>query len=340
MERIRQRRNICKEEKHVRSRLRKWRSRARAGGATPAKASDGQSAIQIVVTPGSGAGLAMLTARRLAALLRRRGREARLRTFAKLPALQRWAETCEVDFSHLVCVGGDASMSAAAHAAIRLDVPFVAVPQGFGNVFAHTFHYPARPEAVASLLEHGQVRRVDVGLAQNGPATEIFLSHRSYGLLEQIQHIAERGRRQPRNRMLRYLWYYGVAYQFLFRRRLMAFRVEVDGNTVADDAVLVTVANVETYRGFLPLTPSASPIDGQFDVAVVPCVPKAALFLGLLRLLLRVPSRWRHLTVYRGRRVVVTTPRRREVLTVRRRALPLLLPAGRVEELRARSVES
>jgi hypothetical protein len=90
----------------------------------------------------------------------------------------------------------------------------------------------------------------------------------------------------------------------------------------------------------LPLTPSASPIDGQFDVAVVPRVPKATLFLGLLRLLLRLPGRWRRLTVYRGRLVVVTTPRRREELTVRRRALPLLVPAGIVETLRARSVDS
>ena len=129
----------------------------------------------IVVTPGSGAGLALLTARRLTTLLRRRGRESNLRTFGNLAALRRWAETCKPDFTHLICVGGDATISAAAHAAIRLDLPFVAVPQGFGNVFAHTFHYPDRPEAVVSLLEHGHVRRVDVGLARNGPATEMFL---------------------------------------------------------------------------------------------------------------------------------------------------------------------
>jgi diacylglycerol kinase (ATP) len=325
---------------HLRPRLRKFMSRSRARPATPAETPRGRSAIQIVVTPGSGAGRALRTARRLATLLGRRGRESSLRTFANLAALRRWAETCKPDFSHLVCVGGDATMSAAAHAAIRLDLPFVAVPQGFGNVFARTFHYPNRPEAVAGLLEHGHVRRVDVGLARNGPATEAFLSHRSYGLLEQIQNAAERGRQQPRSRVLRYLWYYGVAYQFLFRRRLAAFDVEVDGNVVADDAVLVTVANVETYRGFLPLTPSASPIDGQFDVAVVPRVPKATLFFGLLRLLLRLPGGWRRLTVYRGRRVVVTTPRRREELTVRRRALPLLIPPGIVEQLRARSVDS
>lgn len=320
----------------MRSPRRKLISRSRPGPATPAETRRGRS-IQIVVTPGSGGGLALLTARRVASLLRRRGRESRLRTFGNLATLRRWAETCEPDFSHLVCVGGDATMSAAAHAAIRLDIPFLAVPQGFGNVFARTFHYPGRPEAVAWLLEHGHVRRVDVGLARNGLAAEIFLSHRSYGLLEQIQHAAERGRRQPRNRVLRYLWYYGVAYQFLFRKRLAVFEVEVDGKVVADDAVLVTVANVETYRGFLPLTPSASPIDGQFDIAVVPRVSKAALFLGLLRLLLRL-GRWRRLAIYRGRRAVVTTPRRREELTVWRRALPLLVPPGLVEELRARSV--
>jgi hypothetical protein len=104
--------------------------------------------------------------------------------------------------------------------------------------------------------------------------------------------------------------------------------------------VLVTVANVAPYRGFLPLTPSASPLDGRFDVAVMPRVPKAALMLGLVRLLFRLPGRSRRLTVYRGSRVVVTTPRRREELNVGRRALPLLLPAAVVEELRARSVDS
>jgi diacylglycerol kinase (ATP) len=318
-------------------RLRKLTSRSRAA---PTTAPGQRMAIQIVVTPGSGAGLALLTARRLATLLRRRGRESKLHTFRNLAALRRWTETCARDFSHLVCVGGDATMSAAAPAAIRLDVPFVAVPHGFGNVFARTFHSPGRAEAVARLLEFGHVRRVDVGLVRNGAATEVFLSHRSFGLLEQIQNAAERGRQQPRSRALRYLWYYGVAYRFLFRTRLTAFDVEVDGKRVADDAVLVTVANVETYRGFLPLTPSASPIDGQFDVAVVPRVAKAALVLGLLRLLLRLPGGWDGLIVCRGRRVVVTTPRRREELTVWRRALPLLIPAGMVEELRARSVDS
>jgi len=178
---------------------------------------------------------------------------------------------------------------------------------------------------------------VDIGEARIGGAEEIFLSHRSFGVLEQIQQVAEQGRKQPRTRFLRFLWYWGVAYQFFFHTRLAGFTVEVDGEVVNDDAVLVTVANVETYSGFLPLTPSANPIDGLFDVAVVPRVSQVRLLAGLLRLFLR-GGRWRRLTLYRGRRVVVTTPRRKEEMTVRRFALPLLVRAGAIDELRRRTV--
>ena len=294
--------------------------------------------VQIVVTPGSGEGLALRTARRLRRRLQALGSEVRIDTFDDLGALSGWAEKCEPDFSHLVCIGGDATLSAAAPAAIRHRVPFVPVPNGFGNVFARVFGHPKRARDVMALLATGEVRRVDVGETRHARGEEIFLSHRSFGVLEQIQQVAEQGRQQPRTRLLRYLWYWGVAYQFLFHTRLAGFTVEVNGTVVADDAVLVTVANVETYRGFLPLTPTATPIDGLFDVAVVSRVSQIWLFAGLLRLLVR-PGRWRRLKIYRGRRVVVTTPRRRETLTVRRFALPLLMPAGAVEELRRRTVD-
>lgn len=209
------------------------------------------------------------------------------------------------------------------------------VPAGFGNIFASVFGHPNRAEAVLELLERGERRRVDVGAV----GEELFLSHRSYGLLEQVQQVAERGRRQPKNRALRYLWYWGVGRRFLFTTRLAGYRVEVDGAHVTDDAVLVTVANVETYRGFLSLTPTASPIDGMFDVFVIPRAGRLRLAWRLLALLLRLRGRWKGVRLYRGRRVTVTTPRRREVLHTRRRALPLLVPPGALEALRGRTVE-
>jgi len=256
--------------------------------------------------------------------------------YEDLASLRRWAAACEKDFSYLVCVGGDATQSAAAHAAIRTDAAFVPVPAGFGNVFASVFGHPDRAEHVIELLENGERRRVDVGTVGD----ELFLSHRSYGLLEQVQQVAERGRKQPRHRLFRYLWYWGVGRRFLFSTRLAGFQVEVDGVAVAEDAVLVTVANVETYRGFLSLTPTASPIDGLFDVFVIPRVGKLRLAWRLFSLFFRLRGRWKGVALHRGRRVTVTTPRRREELSVKRRALPLLVPRGAIEALKARTVDA
>jgi diacylglycerol kinase (ATP) len=295
--------------------------------------------VQIVVTPGSGEGLAMMTARRLATRLKRRGRVVDLRAFHDLDELTRWADTCPPGASCLVCIGGDATLSSAARASMRGDAPLVPVPYGFGNIFAQVFGYSRHTTAVLRLLHEGEVRRVDVGIAERESGEEVFLSHRSYGFLEHVQQVAERGRKQPRHHLLRYAWYYGVAHRFLFRTRLASFQVTVDGVRVADDAVLVTVANVETYRGFLTLTPTASPIDGLFDVFVIPRASKLGVLRRLLSLMFRLPGRWRGVAIYRGRRVVVATPRRREVLTVARRALPLLMLPVAIAALERRTVE-
>jgi diacylglycerol kinase (ATP) len=291
------------------------------------------------VTPGSGEGRAMGTARRLQRALGLHGRAVSIESFSDLEDLTEWTRTCTRNFVVIVCIGGDATQSAAAAAAMRLDVPFVPVPNGFGNIFAGVFGHPHQVKGVLRLLEGGEVRRVDVGMATCGPSEDVFLSHRSYGLLEQVQQVAEQGRQQPKRRLLRLLWYVRVAGGLLFRAPPAAFALEIDGKPVTDEAALITVANVETYRGFLALTPTASPIDGLFDVCVIPRVPTLVLSFRLLRIMLRVPGRWRGVDLYRGRQVTVTTPRRREDLVVRRRALPLLVPPGAMEELQHRTVQ-
>ena len=89
---------------------------------------------------------------------------------------------------------------------------------------------------------------VDVGLAGD----ELFLSHKSYGFIDQIQERVEEGRRQPRDRTRRLLAYYWTAVRAVWTTPLTPLSVEVDGAVVAEQAVLVTVANVETYRDLLP----------------------------------------------------------------------------------------
>jgi len=290
------------------------------------------------VTPGSGEGRVPSTARRLRKALQKRGTQATIRTYHDLNELVRWAQTCKADFTHLVGVGGDATQSAVALAAVRCSVPFVPVPNGFGNMFARAFGHPDRVGKIVDVLEHGELRRVDVGIANDD---ELFLSHRSYGPLQQIQDEVEEGRRQPARRLARHLAYYAMAKRFLIDARPSPIRVEVDGSLVAANAGLVTVANVETYRGFLSLTPTASPTDGLFDIFIVPFTSRLRLNLRLLWLLLKAPGRWNGVMLCRGRRVVVTVnERRREELRTARGALPLLVPRGSVESLAQRTRET
>jgi diacylglycerol kinase (ATP) len=293
------------------------RNRKRSGRAPAATAGP----IQIVVTPGSGNGSALATALRLRQTLAADGWSTRLKSFSRLDRLHRWAKTNGDSCSMLICVGGDATQSATARAAMRRSVPFVAVPCGFGNLYARAFDQPRTVAGVLDLLARGRVIRSDVGI-RNG---ELFLCQQSYGLIAEIQETVETAS-VPRARSRRWLAYYRAALDCIDDEPPAAFRVVVDGRVVAQDAAVVVVANVESYGPWLPLTPEASPVDGLFDVFVLRGATHRQVFLELLLRHLRMPRTDAIGMLYRGRRVSVSGPRRRrDRLETRRRSLSVVV---------------
>ena len=297
-----------------------------------------RTVVQIVVTPGSGEGRARFITRRVRYALKRLGHDVCVEAFRNLEGLLQWSDTCRPGFSYLVAVGGDATLSAAASASVRLSIPFVPVPSGFGNMFARAFGFGSQTPRVTELFERGRVRRVDVGRMSNG---RLFLSHRSFGLLDDIQESVEKGRGQPKSRLWRHLAYFAEARRFLCSAPLPSIRVEVDGDVLAESAGLVTVANVETYRDYLSLTPTASPVDGVFDVFAIVSPSRFRLWLRVFRLLLTRSRDAEGMTLARGRQVRVTVEGQPpEELTVLRRALPLLVLPESVRELETRQAEA
>ena len=284
--------------------------------------------VQIVVTPGSGDGRAEAVARDLEHALRARGQAVRLSRFDDLYALARWGASCAAGFARLVSVGGDATMSAAAAAAVRHRVPLLPVPCGFGNLFARTFGHAGDAESAVQALDQDRVVWIDAGARHGG----LFLSHESFGVLEDIQSSVEQEGVQPRSWLLRLLAYYRMGIRCIGSTAPRSIGVEVDGVVVARRAALVTIANVRAYGDFLTLTPDASPMDGLLDVFVIPSVTRLGLWRPLLKLLLRVRPRRDEVLVRRGRRVSVRLPgRRREDIEVLAGVLPVLVAAGWVE---------
>ena len=288
--------------------------------------------VHIVVTSGSGNGGGLAIARDVRKRLEKEGYAARVQMFRGLGELVKWTRTAPATFSHLVAVGGDATMSAVAEAAIRLSVPFLPVPSGFGNLFTSAFEHPGEPEQVVELLGRGDLVWSDVGVV----GTEIFLSHQSYGYVARIQEGVEQLHR-PRQRYLRLLSYYRMAATQLSDDRLDTIQLEIDGRAIPGKAGLVTIANVETYRGFLSLTPTASPVDGVFDVCVIPSATQARMLAQLLKVVIDMPGCRDEIGLYRARHVRVRVNRRRpEDVRVLPSALPILVPPGSLERLKAR----
>jgi diacylglycerol kinase (ATP) len=288
--------------------------------------------VHIVVTSGSGDGRGLAIARSVRKRLEKEGYAGRVQMFRGLGELVKWTRTAPAAFSHLVAVGGDATMSAVAEAAIRLSVPFLPVPSGFGNLFTSAFEHPSEPEQVVALLGRGDLVWSDVGVV----GTDVFLSHQSYGYVARIQEGVEQLHR-PRQRYLRLLSYYRMAATQLSDDRLDAIQLEIDGRAIPGKAGLVTIANVETYRGFLSLTPTASPVDGFFDVCVIPSATRARMLAQLLKVVLDMPGCRDEIALYRGRHVRVRVNRRTsEDVRVLPSALPMLVPPGSLERLKAR----
>ena len=290
-------------------------------------------AIQIVATPGSGNGRALHAASRLRQALEVRGHPTELDVFSTLDDLHRWATTGRRPFSCLICVGGDGTLDTAAAAAVRRAVPFLALTSGFGNLFGRALGQPNRVDRAIDVLEGGEIVHADVGVRNR----RLFLCHESYGLLSDIQSRVESGTVTPRERWRRHLAYYQMALRHLREMRLTNLRVTVDGRTVAKDAVVVTVANVEAYGPWLPLTPEASPVDGLLDVFVMRRTAKREVLARLLKRQLRLPGTDPHALLCRGRRISVTAPRKvRDTLRVLPRRLPVLVPRATAEALAGR----
>src|SRR5262245_7726502 len=100
--------------------------------------------VHIAMTPGPAGGGATAVARDVRARLEREGYAARLQAFRTLGELVQWTRTCRATFSYLVAIGGDATVSAVAEAAVRLSVPLVPVLLGFGNLFMSAFEQIGR----------------------------------------------------------------------------------------------------------------------------------------------------------------------------------------------------
>lgn len=202
--------------------------------------------------------------------------------------------------AHVVAWGGDGTINEVASELVGTGTVLGIVRAGSGNGLARELGIPARAEDALAIALAGRERQIDVGEIEGHP----FLNLAGLGF--DASMAAEFNRLGGEHRgPLRYAV---EVLRAAFGYRARPYIVEVDGQRLEVDALIVAIANFAQYGSNAVIAPHAKPDDGLFDVVVVE--DRGALGrIGLApRAFDRTIDKAPGVTILRGASVKVTSP--------------------------------
>jgi diacylglycerol kinase (ATP) len=176
----------------------------------------------------------------------------------------------------VVCVvGGDGTVHEAVNGLMPKPVPIVVMPLGSGNDFAGMFGCPRSSEELIAVLADGVGVRTDViECGETYCANSAGLGFEALVTKKSLSITRLRGLPLYLTAAMRAL--------ASFDTPPMTIRL-ADGETIAGERLLVSVANGVSAGGGFHLTPDAYPDDGEIDLCIVAAMGRARI----LRLLPR-----------------------------------------------------
>ena len=231
--------------------------------------------LALIVNPFAGGGK---TARELNAVetaLRRLGCEHHVERTRSLDHARELALAAAAAGETAVAFGGDGLIGAVADALRHTDGVLGLLPGGRGNDLVRMLGIPGTPQAACQVLAHGEVRRIDLGVAGERTFTGIA----SCGFDSVANRIANEAT-LVRGHLV---YVYGLL-RALASWQPVSFTVTVDGGEPRTlSGYTVAAANSRYYGGGMMLAPDATLEDGMLDVVLITETPR-------LRFLARSPT--------------------------------------------------
>lgn len=237
--------------------------------------------LTLLVNPSAGGGRAHLHAGVVERQLRRAGAEVRVRAAGSAQELRALADDavaeCRAGIDTgqacaVVAVGGDGTVHTVLQAVGDSGVPLGVVAAGSGDDAARAWGLPrAEPDAAAQVLLHSRPRPMDLTGARTDDGRMFwFGTVVAAGFDARVSERALSLQRVPA--VLRYV----VAVVAELRHfRPLTYELEVDGETIRTEGMLVAVANSASYGGGMRVCPDARPDDGLLDVLLLDSMPTA-----------------------------------------------------------------
>lgn len=256
-----------------------------------------QSLVRVIVNPISGRGTDRRFLKQLESHLRTRGYPVEVATTERSGHGRELAASVPDDATAVVSIGGDGTHREVLSGLVGRPVPVCVVPSGTENVLARTFRLTGRLSEILGLIQNGRQAELDVGLA-NGHPFVMFSGIGFDAAVARAVHEKRRGR----------IWrhtYYVPLIRLWWRYTFPPIRVAVDGQTVAEDAGFVMVANTPQYADQARVASKAIADDGLLDVICFPAHTRWELLAHILRTKLRKHLSDRRVVYAQGKRIEV-----------------------------------
>ncbi len=215
-------------------------------------------------------------------------------------ALQEVRTAIAVGARGVIAVGGDGTVNLALQAVAGTGVPLGIVPTGTGNDAARALGLPLKAiDAAVDVIVAGRTRLVDAARAGD----RWFLTVMAAGFDAAVNERANR-MAWPQGQM-RYTIATAVE---LATFRPLPYSLDLDGDVLELDAMLVAVGNGHSYGGGLRIAEGAVIDDGLLDVVVIRPVGRLELVRTYPKLFRGTHTTHPQYEHHRARRVTVAVP--------------------------------
>jgi len=257
--------------------------------------------VLIICNPISGGGRAARLAGKLRELLEGSGHGVDLFLTSAAGEARRRASQAGSDVDRIVSVGGDGTLNEVLNGLEDPSrIPLTQLATGTANLLAHDLNLPYHAEGVHRLLEHGTIRRLDLGLV----GERRFLMVVSSGFDAMVTLEAQGNRSGTMN----YARWLPSIIKVLRDYKPPCFTVNVDDREPIEGQ-LVIVSNVRNYGGLFTVTDRAVCDSGYLDVCVLTRAALPGLVRALVGGLTGGLSRSQGVVYVQGTRIGVTSDR-------------------------------
>jgi len=206
------------------------------------------------------------------------------------------AEAARQGCDVVAAVGGDGTVNEVGSALCGTSTALAIVPCGSGNGLARHLRIPMNTaRAVQLLASGGRVVRFDYCTANGHP----FFCTCGMGFDAQVsQRFASEGTRG-------FITYVKTAVSEYFKYSARQFTIDIDGAVMTERAFIIALCNAAQYGNNAFIAPRATMQDGLVDMTVMHPFSIAESPLIGARLFTRTLEQDRHVSIYRGKRIVV-----------------------------------